>query len=488
MVQVDSLHDQLLSLLKDSEEARKKFLPRMTRYIPLTPTPKQQAFMLLDCLDAFYGGAAGGGKSVALLMCALQYVDCPDYHAVLFRDTYQNLTKPGSLLSLAHEWLTKTDAKWIATEKKYLFPSKATLTFSYLDSPRDHYNHLSAAYQFIGMDECVNIRENQALYLFSRLRKSANNPIPLRFRCASNPPTNEQLGRGSWVKKRYVDKATRGRRVFLPANLDDNKYIDREEYIKSLSNLDAVTCAQLLHGDWEIQAQGGMFEAKWFNDNIVDPKDAPGKEEGQCIRGWDLAGSLNKQAAYTVGVKIRRLPNGIYYVEDVRRFKGTPHKVDAEIKECAMADGYQTIIDIPQDPGQSGKYQKAYLFRLLEGFQVISSPESGSKEDRAKAVSSQLEVGNIKIVKGGWNSEFIYECLMFPGGTYCDQVDAFSRAYHSLARRFGIMPRHVAPKGEKLTRIVGYDLPTKSMAIEKEENESIKRKSKFARPIWRSTG
>lgn len=75
-----------LNELSNAEMAalRTALTPKMTKYIPHTPTPKQAAFMLLDSQEAFYGGAAGGGKSDALLMCALQYVDVPGYSSILF--------------------------------------------------------------------------------------------------------------------------------------------------------------------------------------------------------------------------------------------------------------------------------------------------------------------------------------------------------------------------------------------------------------------
>ena len=88
--------------------------PRLTRYVPHQPHPKQAAFLLLGCREAMYGGAADGGKSVALLMGALQYVDRPGYHALVLRRTFQQLSKPGALMDLSKQWLLPTDAHWSA--------------------------------------------------------------------------------------------------------------------------------------------------------------------------------------------------------------------------------------------------------------------------------------------------------------------------------------------------------------------------------------
>ena len=111
--------------------------PRTTKYIPQAATPKQSAFLLLPHLEALYGGQAGGGKSSALLMAALQYVDVPGYAALLLRRTYADLSLPGALMDRAADWLQPTDAHWNDTAKTWTFPSGATVTFGYLETERN---------------------------------------------------------------------------------------------------------------------------------------------------------------------------------------------------------------------------------------------------------------------------------------------------------------------------------------------------------------
>src|SRR4051812_27808590 len=74
--------------------------PSLASYCPHDPSenPKQAAFLVCPNLEAFYGGAAGGGKSDALLAGGLEYVDVPGYAAILFRRTYADLALPGALM------------------------------------------------------------------------------------------------------------------------------------------------------------------------------------------------------------------------------------------------------------------------------------------------------------------------------------------------------------------------------------------------------
>jgi len=100
-------------------EARRQ---AVTSWIPHTPTPKQQQFLDCGAREAFYGGAAGGGKSDALLMAALAYVDHPGYAAIIFRRSFSDLSLPGALMDRSHDWLGATGAVWNAHEHAWSFP------------------------------------------------------------------------------------------------------------------------------------------------------------------------------------------------------------------------------------------------------------------------------------------------------------------------------------------------------------------------------
>ena len=156
---------------------------------------------------------------------------------------------------------------------------------------------------------------------------------------------------------------------------------------------------------------------------------------GRIVRAWDLAATKQvgtRDPDWTVGVKLARYPNGKFVVLDVTRFRGGPDEVEAAIRNVAQQDGRAVQIDLPQDPGQAGKAQIAYLVQKLVGMNVKSSPETGDKSTRAAPVASQVNVGNLAIVAAGWNRAFLDELSGFPAAAKDDQVDALSRAFAAL--------------------------------------------------------
>lgn len=401
--------------------------PRLSSYSPHKPYPKQAAFLLLDCREAMYGGAAGGGKSDALLMAALQYVDVPGYAALLLRRTYADLSLPKALMSRAEEWLTGTDAYWVEKEKTWYFPSGASLSFGYLETEKHKYRYQSAEFQFIGFDELTQFSESQYRYLFSRLRRLEGVRVPLRMRSASNPG-----GVGhEWVKQRFIIEGRKKGRIFIPANLEDNPSLDQAEYVESLSELDPVTREQLLRGDWDIQNDGGLFRREWFSVADSAPADA------KWVRYWDLAATELKPGQdpdWTVGALVG-FKEGVYYIKDIRRVRATPQGVENLVRQTADLDGRRVPIYMEQEPGASGANTiDHYRRRVLVGFPFYGERTTGSKVERARPVSSAAEAGNVKLVRGAWIADFLDEIASFPlRGVHDDQVDAVSGAITQLA-------------------------------------------------------
>lgn len=250
--------------------------PQPRTWIPHEPWPKQQAFLQLGCLEALYGGAAGGGKSEALLMGALEHVHVPGYAALILRRDTQRLQLAGGLIPRSHEWLSNKGASWSGAQKRWTFPTAAepaTLTFGYLRDRHDKYRYGSSEFQFIAFDELTEFPEEDYLFLFSRLRRKRGLDAPLRIRSASNPGNIGHL----WVRSRFIhpeyfasgsqseraDVIWHQERAYVPARIGDNPALNEQEYRQSLVHLPPLARERLMHGDWTIQEQG-LIQAEWL--------------------------------------------------------------------------------------------------------------------------------------------------------------------------------------------------------------------------------
>lgn len=191
---------------------------------------------------------------------------------------------------------------------------------------------------------------------------------------------------------------------------------------------------------------GGLFKTDYIE--TIGRHELP--KNRKQVRGWDLAASKDGRAAFTVGVKMS-VANGCYFIEDVVRGQWSPGEVDEQIKNAAARDGESVLQSLPQDPGQAGKAQKAHFAKMLDGYTFKVTTESGSKEDRARPLASQVEAGNVFIVRGNWNQPYLNELGTFPAGKWKDQVDATSRAYAELLQTkkmlIGLPPRMIERHG-----------------------------------------
>lgn len=425
--------DQWLKVVENAPTIKKILQPKLTKYIPHPPHPPQSAFLIINHVrEVMFGGAAGGGKSDAMLMAALQYVDIPGYSALLLRRTTSDHKLPGSIMDRAQMWLANTDAKWRERDRMFVFPSGAKLVFGFLEHENDKYRYASAEFQFIGFDELTQFMMTQYTFMFSRLRRLKGARVPIRMRSATNP-----IGEGAeWVRDRWgINQKRRSPeqqgRIFIPSKITDNPSLDREEYLQSLNELDPVTREQLLAGNWEIRPNGGKFRREYFRIIDLNPSFV------EVVRYWDLASSDQELKGgdpdWTVGVLMGRDLDNRVVILDVIRVRRSPGEVEKLIKYTAARDSRQVRIRMSQDPGQAGVSQIDYYSRfVLQSYNFDGVRESGDKLIRGDILAAKAYRGEVYLKRGHWNEEFLSEAEIWPLGSHDDQIDAAEGARRAL--------------------------------------------------------
>jgi len=151
----------------------------------------------------------------------------------------------------------------------------------------------------------------------------------------------------------------------------------------------------------------------------------------RMVRRWDMAAS-DGRGDWTVGVLMGLMDDGRFAVLDVVRGQWATDDRDQVIRQTAALDGRGVQVIVPQDPGSAGLDVARHLSRMLAGFRCKAVPETGDKVNRADPFASQVGAGNVVMVRGDWNGEFLAELKGFPQRKHDDQVDAASGAFRAL--------------------------------------------------------
>jgi predicted phage terminase large subunit-like protein len=457
------------------------------------PGPQTQ-FLACTADEALYGGAAGGGKTDAMLAAPTRWLHHPSFRALILRRTFPELKK--SLFDRARELYKGIDpgADFNETDKEWEFSTHAKLFFGHLQHESDVEQYQGSAFQFVGFEELCHFLKKQYLYLFTRARSAQG--LPIRIRATANPggpghdwvferwapwldrrpeykgvraasgevlwflpgATNDEPERlldggrsealalvSAWEQLSDIDKARTPRprsRTFIAAKLSDNPALMRNDpgYADRIRAQDAVTRAQLLDGNWLARAaRGVLFKRAWFD--IVDAAPAVARR----IRFWDRAATAdpvnarvagkkpNTDPDYTVGTKLARSEGGVWFVEDVIRFRGRPQEVEDTIRQTAITDGKGVSIGLWQDPGSAGKFEvDYYVTKVLVGYDVHPYLQVKDKVTYAKPFSAQCEARNVKLVNGSWVPPWLQELEEFPEGGHDDQEDSAAGAFMAL--------------------------------------------------------
>lgn len=326
----------------------------------------------------------------------------------------------------------------------------------------------------IGFDELVHFSEKQFFYLLSRNRSTSGVPGYVRATC--NPdadswvrklidwwigpdgyPIKERSGVLRWfvridnvihwasspgdlIKQFGADTMPKSL-TFIMSTIYDNQILLSKDpsYLANLKALTRVEMMRLLGGNWDVKfSAGSLFQREWFP--IVD---AIPVGWISAVRFWDRAATKpheqNKDPDWTRGLKLYKYPDNTFIVTDLKSIRDTPGEVERLIKNTASHDSHGVRIMSQQDPGSAGVMEKEHFVRMLSGFDVRTIVISKDKITRAKPVSAQCQVGNVRVLRASWNDEFFAELENFPEGSHDDIVDVLSGAFNELSGGLSIL-------------------------------------------------
>ncbi|KQY78639.1 terminase [Ensifer sp. Root142] len=430
----------------------------------------QTAFLASPADIAIYGGSAGGGKTWALLMEPLRHVANPQFGAVFFRRSTVQVRNEGGLWDESEKLYPSIGAVPKEHVLQWNFPAGASVSFAHLEHDKTVLNWQGSQIPLICFDELTHFSAKQFWYMVSRNRSMCGVRPYIRATCNPdadswvadfiswwiNPDTGlpipERAGKLRWFVRigdaivwaddpaelsDYINPLD-GEPIppksvtFVPAKLTDNAALMAADpgYLANLMALPTVERERLLGGNWKIRpAAGLLFRRGWCE--VVDAIPAGAR----WMRGWDLGATPKTESNdpdWTAGSKIGKLPDGRYIVAHHCRDRLSPSGVERLIKNTAEADGKDTQISLPQDPGQAGKSQVTNLTKMLAGFTVRATPESGDKITRFSPFSAQVEAGNVLVLRGPWNEAWFSSLEGFPEAAHDDDADSTSRAFNAL--------------------------------------------------------
>lgn len=432
--------------------------------------PRQEAIASSPADIAIIGGAPGGGKTFYLTTEPLRHISSKKFTGVTLRRTMPEVTQAGGIWDEATAMYPLFGGRLNEMFHRARFPSGAEISFSHLQHEKTKYSWRSAQIALLQFDQLESFTEPQFFYMLSRNR--AMYKMRAYCRAGANPEPNwladflmwwldqdgyadpDKDGKIRWMA-RAGDRIVWGDSreelqadyrgcipmsvAFFLSTIFDNKILmERDpEYLGRLMSLPYIDRIRLLGddptkgGNWFIKPTAGkVFSRSWWNMKSAYPK------RGRKVRYWDLAATepskKNTDPDWTAGVLM--VESGRQgWVADVVRARDSAKRLENLIKTTAAIDGKSTEIHIEQEGGAGSKlYLEHIRLDVLGGYAVYTHTVSKNKIERAKPLSSMVESGNVFLVEGGWNKDYIDELHNFPDGSHDDQVDASSGAYNTL--------------------------------------------------------
>lgn len=467
--------------------------------VRIAPQIGPQTVFLSSSADiAIIGGAAGGGKTRALLMEPLRHLKNPEFATVIFRKTNPEINMPGGLWDESQKVYPHMKGKPTQNPYKWRFPTGSRVEMRHLQNDAEAYNWAGGQVALFEWDELTAFNEGPFWFMQSRARSMSGVKPYTRGSCNPDPDsfvakliswwidqeTGFAIPERSGVLRYFVrvgdelvfadDAETIGDRypdqrefvqslTFVPAKLEDNPalLVADPTYLARLMSLQEVDRERLLRGNWKIRfAKGTMFRYGWLPVKGVDPLSIRMLPH---VRFWDEAGTEDG-GNWTIGVLLAYdARRDIVYIEDVVRVQEDTADREHTMERTLRADRARypylhTVFE--HQGGSAGKGAMYFRFQRLkkvEPKRLHSRRPSGSKIERAKPVSIRAEqnverideLGNLRpkrdalvLLPGVWNQVYTSILHAFPtSGVPDDDVDATSGGHEYLLLNHEIIAR-----------------------------------------------
>lgn len=366
---------------------------------------------------------------------------------------------------------------------RWIFPSGAKVSFAHIENDAALHKWQGSQITMIGFDELTHFTKQQFFYMLSRNRSTCGVKPYVRGTC--NPDCdsfvadliawwidqetgypipersgviryfgrlNDEIMWGDTIEEVVaqgggdIDPDDVKSFTFIASTLSDNQILLKTNpgYLANLKALATVERERLLYGNWKIRPAAGLY----FPRSKVTLIDKIPDDVKKWVRAWDLAATEDRKngnpedgPAFTAGVLIGKRKNGRIVIADVINRRMNSSDVRQTVLNTAKADkaAHKKVrIRLSQDPGQAGKEQIEQYIKMLAGFSVSAVRETGSKETRAEALSSQwigvqgAEIGNVDVLIAPWTEAYLSQMESFPESKFKDMADASSNGYNEL--------------------------------------------------------
>lgn len=454
------------------------------------PQPKQAIFMARPEYEALYGGAAGGGKSDALVIEALRQVHIPYYKGLILRKTFPQLAE---LIDKTLNYYPRAfhGARYNSSSHTWAFPSGAKIIFGSLQYTKDRQKYQGQAYDFIAFDELTHFAYEEYVYLFSRNRP--NGPgTRVYLRATANPGG---IGHG-WVKERFItagkpmtpisdivswrtpDGETIQReqkRIFVPSSVFDNQALmdNDPDYVQRLASMPEAERNALLYGDWD--SFSGQVFTEWRNDSdhyqdrinthVIAPFKIPEHWAIWCGMDWGYS------RPFSVGWYAVDHERRMYRIREYYGCTGTPNQgvkmepseVAREIRRIESEDANLKGRRIHRigDPAIWGSQGTESIGALMERERIYFERGDHARIDGKMQVHHRLAFDD-----NGWPMLYVFNTCKHsirtvPNLVYSERdvedidTDGEDHIYDEL--RYVCMANPIAPRQSKTPKLVPYD-------------------------------